>query len=378
MKLLLILALLGVGTVTGIQVFDVDDVLGGKGIFSGMKVVVPTFGTAAVGQATSKFSKALETPGVMDAAYANFAAKFKKTPDQAGEGSQGTFKETVLNVFSHNLNAKSGQETFAMGLNAFSDMTLDEVRAKYTGALVPNMTRRDLFEAATPLRTPNGHRLSARAAPDSKNWVTDGHVTKPKNQGGCGSCTDFTVTGALEAHMSLYKGQKGLDLSEQELVDCPTGSGVGRCSGNWPEDIYDYMKTTGQTTEALYKYEGKEGSCRAAGKPHNAKVTNYFKTTRGDENMLKEWVATYGVHSVVIEINDGFKSYKKGVMSQTCSNTRWDHSVLVVGYGTENGQDYWLVKNSWDTNWGDGGYIKMARNKGSLCRIADYAILAQA
>lgn len=83
-----------------------------------------------------------------------------------------------------------------------------------------------------------------------------------------------------------------------------------------------YMKTTGQTTEAAYKYEGKEGSCRAAGKPHNAKVTNYFKTTKGDENMLKDWVATYGVHSVVIEINDGFKSYKKGVMSQSCSNTR--------------------------------------------------------
>lgn len=82
------------------------------------------------------------------------------------------------------------------------------------------------------------------------------------------------------------------------------------------------MKTTGQTTEDLYKYEGKVGTCRASGKAHTAKVTNYFKTTPGDENMLKEWVGTYGVHSVVVEINDGFNYYKSGVMTQTCSNTK--------------------------------------------------------
>lgn len=104
---------------------------------------------------------------------------------------------------------------------------------------MPNASRTDLIEPSSPLRVPGGHRLSKRAVPDSKNWVTEGHVTKPKMQGSCGSCTDFAVTGALEAHMSLYKGIKGLDLSEQELVDCPTGSGVSRCNGNWPEGIYE-------------------------------------------------------------------------------------------------------------------------------------------
>lgn len=135
-------------------------------------------------------------------------------------------------------------------------------------------------------------------------------------------------TGGLESAMALYKGVRDLDLSEQELVDCPTGSGVGRCSGNWPEPIYDYMKSQGQTTEAQYRYEAKEGSCRASGKTKAAKVSNYYKTTKGDENMLKEWVSTYGVHSVVIEVNSAFQGYRSGVMNSPCSNTRFESETL--------------------------------------------------
>jgi C1A family cysteine protease len=260
-------------------------------------------------------------------------------------------------------------------------LTLDEVRAKYTGALVPNVTRRDLFLEETPTKLPVlslNHRLQARADA-SKDWRQYGVVTTPKNQGGCGSCTDFAVTGGLEAAMGLYKGVKNLDLSEQELVDCPTGNGVARCSGNWPEDIYDYQKNQGQTTEAQYPYEAKEGSCRASGKSKPARISNWYRAPNsGDENQLKEWVSTYGPHSVVIEVNNAFQSYRGGVMDSPCSNTRYDHSVLVVGYGSENGKDFWIVKNSWGTGYGEKGYIRMARNKGNLCRIADYGILPQA
>jgi len=343
-----------------------------------MKVVVPSLGVNAVSQAVSSFGSALEAPGVLDSAYKKFAVNFKKDPSEAGAGAKDNFKDNIMSVFGHNLNAKAGRETFTMGMNMFSDLTLEEVRSKYTGAILPNMTKRGLIEEATPFRTPLGHRRTARAADAAKDWRNYGIVTPPKMQGQCGSCTDFAVTGGLESAMALYKGVKNLDLSEQELVDCPTGDGVGRCSGNWPEPIYDYMKSQGQTTEANYRYEGKEGSCRRGGKAAAGKVTNYFKTTKGDENMLKEWVSTYGVHSVVIEINSAFQGYKSGVMNSPCSNTRYDHSVLLVGYGNEGGQDFWIIKNSWDTNWGDKGYIKMGRNMGNLCLIADYAILPQA
>jgi len=59
-----------------------------------------------------------------------------------------------------------------------------------------------------------------------------------------------------------------------------------------------------------------------------------------------------------------FQTYKSGVLSGTECGTKRDHAVLAVGYGSEDGQDYWLVKNSWNTTWGDQGYVKLAITDG--------------
>lgn len=355
------------GFTSGLEVLEIDDVLNSKGLFEGKAVSVNKIDVNAVGKSLDKFNAILSDPGTLDNAYSNYASQFNKEPE---EDRKDTFKGTLLSVFEHNMKAKSGQETYTMGVNQFSDLTLDEVKAQYTGVLLPNST--DGFENQSP-NLPS--RFRRDEAPEAKDWREDNDVTPPKNQGQCGSCTLFAVTGAVESAMAISKGQKGLDLSEQELLDCPTGSGVGKCQGNWPEDIYEYQKKQGQTTEAAYKYEGKSGKCRAKGKQRSAKVKSYYKSTEGDENAMKELLGQYGPVSVVITINDEFKNYKEGVMNTPCSGNNFDHSVLAVGYGNENGEDYWIVKNSWGTRWGDGGFIKMARNADNICRIADYAIL---
>jgi cathepsin L len=170
-----------------------------------------------------------------------------------------------------------------------------------------------------------------------------------------------------------------LDLSEQQLLDCTTGQGIFRCEGNWPEDVYNYQMSTGQGSEGSYSYKGTVGTCKTT-TPVMGKVKGFFKAPPEDENTLKEWIGLYGVASGVIQVDDPFISYHEGIYNTPCNNTRYDHSILIVGYGKDpaSNQDYWIVKNSWGTEWGEKGFFRLARNEGNLCRIASYAFLPQA
>lgn len=103
-------------------------------------------------------------------------------------------------------------------------------------------------------------------------------------------------------------------------------------------------------------------------------MTSYKKISNGDENVLKKFVASVGPIAAAISTSQTFQNYKSGVMDYPDCFPAPNHAVLIVGYGTENGTDYWLIRNDWGTDWGIEGYGKMARNKGNQCVIASYAI----
>merc|ERR1711915_1075580 len=125
-------------------------------------------------------------------------------------------------------------------------------------------------------------------------------------------------------------------------------------------------------TESSYPYKARGGTCEAAsctvGIP-KGDVKGYKDVTSDSEQALMSAVQQQPV-SIAIEADKmAFQSYKSGILSSTCG-TNLDHGVLVVGYGTEGGKDYWKVKNSWGPTWGEEGFIRMVRGS-NQCGIAE-------
>lgn len=132
-------------------------------------------------------------------------------------------------------------------------------------------------------------------------------------------------------------------------------------------------------SDEAYPYIDMNGPCRFVDTQAVATINGFKMIEPGNEMDLQAAVANIGPVSVLIDYNHTeFKQYQSNILYVEQCGTELGqlrHAVLVVGYGTEGGQDYWLVKNSWGTQWGLGGYIKMARNRNNHCGIATYAFV---
>ncbi|CAH1790506.1 unnamed protein product [Owenia fusiformis] len=268
-------------------------------------------------------------------------------------------------IQQHNLEADMGKHTYWLGSNKYADLTDEEYTVYLTGYMMRNGTSdAPVFMAPSNIE-----------APDMVDWRTKGYVTEIKDQGHCGSCWSFSATGSLEGQHFKKSGTL-TSLSEQNLVDCSKKEGNHGCQGGLMDFAFKYIKMNGGIdTEMSYPYKAKNGICKFKASDVGATDTGFTDIPRGNERSLMEAVATVGPISVAIDASKPtFRLYKRGVyVDHKCSSTRLDHGVLAVGYGTEDSQDYWIVKNSWGKSWGDMGYIKMARNNKNMCGIATSA-----
>jgi len=284
------------------------------------------------------------------------------------------FKKNLDLIEKHNNEYSMGMHSYTLGVNHFADWTFQEFREKMLGTRM-NMTHNKQGSSGTFMKLPENVKV-----PDSVDWRELGAVTPVKNQGQCGSCWAFSTTGSLEAaHYRLTK--KLVSLSEQQLVDCSGKYHNQGCNGGLMDNAFQYVKDNGGLdTEDSYPYHAHAEKCHFKKQTVGSKCSGFIDVKSGDEEALKQAIATAGPVSVAIDATeDKFMLYKEGIfVDDGCANgpDDLDHGVLVVGYGTnetmrgDGPSDYWIVKNSWGPEWGESGYVRMARNFNNMCGVA--------
>ena len=265
------------------------------------------------------------------------------------------FKSVDAQINAHN----QTNSTYTLGHNFLSTMTQGE-KKKLTG-----------FQAVganteTKVFTPSNA--------DTVNWVTNGGVTPVKNQASCGSCWAFSSTGGMEGAHFVASGTL-LSFSEQQLVSCDRLN--HGCNGGSMALAFRFYKTHAAVLEADYPYTSGAGKVAACETKTASSVlaSSYSMVTANNPDQLKA-ALDHAPVSVAIEADKiAFQSYQSGVLTGSACGTQLDHGVLAVGYGTENGTPYYLVKNSWGPTWGAAGYIKIGIESGAgVCGIQEQPV----
>lgn len=309
---------------------------------------------------------------------ASFAAAATADPDlltrqnQAFDDFMKTYGRTYsskaerskrFEIFAQNLAKIEAQNakgySYTLAVNEFADVSPEEFTATNLGMGTGGSKQLRATLGKTPFL--GTHRYSGAALPDAIDWTEQGAVNPVKNQGRCGSCWAFSSMGALEGAWQIATG-KLVSFSEQQLVDCSKEENKG-CQGGSMELAFEYLESQHVCTEESYPYMGADGECTqkscTVGIPSGA-ITGFKDVDPQDTEALKEAVAQQPV-SVAIEADQTvFQFYQGGVIKDGCG-AKLDHGVLIVGYGTEDGTDYWKVRNSWGPTWGEEGYVRVMR-----------------
>jgi len=210
--------------------------------------------------------------------------------------------------------------------------------------------------------------------PTDYDWRKKNAVSSVKNQYDCGGCWAFSATGAIEGLIAIKQNML-YNLSQQELIDCSSDYGNRGCEGGSMDLAYQYVIDNGLCLNISYPYEATDEKCLKSNCKSVISISNYSDIESNNELLLKRVVYRQPV-SVAIQANKrSFQMYKSGIYSDLECGTQLDHGVLIVGYGYDyfHNMDYWLVKNSWGSDWGENGYIRLLRNTDDprgLCGIA--------
>ncbi|EEQ99656.1 thiolproteinase SmTP1, putative [Perkinsus marinus ATCC 50983] len=305
--------------------------------------------------------------GTADLAFTDFQHKFGKKYESKEEEMK---RNAIFQANLHHIEQVNAQNlSYTLGVNEYADLTHEEFVAQKVGILKMDARRDVKFDV----------EANATELPTDVDWrhATGDVLTPIKNQGACGSCWAFSTTGTLESLYAIGTGQLR-SLSAQQLVDCSRGYGTGGCAGGWMYQAFDYVKDKGIDLESTYPYEGSDNTCQNSLEKRSdgikaGVVTGWSQLERTEQALMTKIVKS--PVSVALYASDhDFQFYSGGVYSSDNCNHQIDHAVVMIGYGSVFGRDYFIGRNSWGTSWGIAGYFYLKRGVSSYgqCNVLEY------
>jgi len=292
--------------------------------------------------------------------FDKYIQDFGKTYNSDDELStrRSLFDAELQQVLAQNEEYLTQQSSWYAAMNEFSTWTEDELLV---------LTKKGPPGSAGPQ---SSAKLQSVGNPSQFDWREKNIATPVKNQGSCGSCWAFGSTAVLESHYALATGDLAI-LAPQAYVDCapnPTHcGGTGGCEGSIPELAFNWSASAGMPLETDYPYQALDGFCKSF-KAHVAHDA-YVKLPVNEADALETAIATIGPMAVNVAASL-WQRYSGGVFSGGCgsSGCTLNHIVAAYGYDT-SGDGYWLIRNSWGSSWGEGGYIRLTRANDGTTRV---------
>lgn len=294
--------------------------------------------------------------------------------------SYGTIDEFNKRYNAFKANYEASVEKAVQKLSKFMDYSKEEFKQKYLNLKLKDFKLKsgatEVFEDEDEKETTEKSGRNLQSVPSSFDWRNKGVVSSVKDQGECGCCWAFSAVANIESQYAI-KNSRILDLSEEQLLDCDSGN--DGCDGGIMDQAFRYIKNAGGLmSEADYRYTQVKDTCRFKKNRALVRVTGWKTVGSKNEETIKKMLVSTGPLAVAVNA-DNMQNYQGGIIDESdsvCPQANINHAVVLVGYGEEDGQKYWIVKNSWGENWGENGYFRIARGKGT-CGINQYVVSAQ-
>ncbi|CAG2166961.1 unnamed protein product [Oppiella nova] len=304
------------------------------------------------------FKEYLDDKQNLENAFNEFKYEFSKSYESSEEERrrEQIFRDNMLRVYGHNLKALDGTYSYTSRVSVDADLTPEEFRQKHTHCQ---------FGINPPIDHSKSDSTSVDSHTADKSWSVDW-----RDQGqDCGSCVPFAMAAMVESYWAR-SGHGVTPLSPQQILDCfPKASCKGVNSTDF-RSLLSYIQKNGLTSWENYPYTAKKGTCdRERESKRVATIGEPREDDPRNESTLTSYVRDNGPAFVVVHIGIDWFLYAQGVHTYQCG--KFNHAVLVVGYGYDKELDkhYWIIKNSWGDQWGEGGYIRLHRNAATMCPL---------